>query len=97
MSAVRTTSNVGACPVIPPTLAVTDKVNRLLTLSHVCSEELDFQYNRVSLGHEQGPGPRWYPPVLPFRCNPCAGTVGSPDSLPSSTPVVSGSYQQVKP
>src|SRR3954463_9967070 len=54
-------------------------------------------YYRVSLGHEQGPDPRWYPSVLPFRYNPCASTVGSPDSLPSRTLVGSGSYQQVQP
>src|SRR3954465_1270050 len=42
-TAVRSTSNIGACPVIPPTRAVTDKVNRLLTLSRVCSVELDFR------------------------------------------------------
>ena len=36
-TAVRSTSNIGACPVVPPTRAVTDKVNRLLTLSRVCS------------------------------------------------------------
>src|SRR3954467_15438314 len=54
-------------------------------------------YYMTSRGHKQGPGPRWYPPVLPFRYNPCAGTVGSPDSLPSRTPVGSGSYQQVQP
>src|SRR3954470_14365454 len=41
-TAVRSTSNIGVCPVVPPTHAVTDKVNRLLTLSRVCSEELDF-------------------------------------------------------
>src|SRR4051812_13660372 len=35
--AVRTTSNVGACPIVPPTRAVTNKVNRLLTLSRVRS------------------------------------------------------------
>ena len=43
MTVARTTSNVGACPIVPPTHAVTDKVNRLLTLSRVCSEELDFR------------------------------------------------------
>src|SRR3954468_22839899 len=32
---VRYTSNVGACPVVPPTRAVTDKVNCLLTWSRV--------------------------------------------------------------
>src|SRR3954469_5058187 len=41
-TAVRSTSNVGACPIVPPTRVVTNKVNRLLTLSRVCSEELDF-------------------------------------------------------
>src|SRR3954449_5717261 len=54
-------------------------------------------YYRVSLGHKQGPDPRWYPSVLSFRYNPCAGTDGSPDSLPSRTPVGSGPYQQVQP
>ena len=42
-TAVRSTSNIGACPVIPPTRAVTDKVSCLLTLSRVCSVELDFR------------------------------------------------------
>src|SRR3954470_20861006 len=42
-TAARSTSNIGACPVVPPTRAVTDKMNRLLTLSRVCSEELDFR------------------------------------------------------
>src|SRR3954469_22089545 len=42
-TAVRSTSNICACPVVPPTRAVTNKVNRLLTLSRVCSEELDFR------------------------------------------------------
>src|ERR1043165_4037005 len=42
-TAVRFTSNIGACPVIPPTRAVTDKVNRLLTLSCIFFEELDFR------------------------------------------------------
>src|SRR3954467_6896073 len=41
-TAVRSTSNIGAYPVVPPTRAVTDEVNRILTLSRVCSEELDF-------------------------------------------------------
>src|SRR4051812_39087484 len=42
-TAVRSTSNIGACPVVPPTLVVTNKVNRLLTLSRVAHEELDFR------------------------------------------------------
>src|SRR3954466_15438940 len=44
---VRSTSNIGACPDVPPNRAVTNKVNRLLTLSRVCSEELDFR----TIGH----------------------------------------------
>src|SRR4051812_26258994 len=40
---LRSTSNIGACPVVPPTRAVTDKLNRLLTLSRVCSEDLYFR------------------------------------------------------
>ena len=42
-TAARSTNNVGACPVVPPTHAVTNKVNLLLILSRVCSEELDFR------------------------------------------------------
>src|SRR3954465_14890112 len=45
-------------------------------------------YYRASHGHEQGPDPRWYPSVLSFRYNPCAGTVGSPDSLLQGHPSV---------
>src|SRR3954464_8322323 len=40
-TAVGTTNNIGACPDVPPTRAITNKVNHLLTLSRVCSEELD--------------------------------------------------------
>src|SRR4051812_20880752 len=80
---------MAACPVVPPTRAVTDKVNHLLTLSHVCSEELDFRTTGHLTANEQGPGTRWYPHVLSSRYNPCAGTVGSP--------VGSGSYRQVQP
>src|SRR3954470_16473138 len=96
MAAARSTSNFGACPVVPPTLYGYRQgepspylVSRLLRRARL-------SYYRVSLGHEQGPGPRWYPPVQPFRYNPCPGTVGSPDYLPSRTPVDSGSYQQVQ-
>src|SRR3954470_21698165 len=67
-----------------------DFVSRLLRRARL-------SYYRASHGHEQGSDPRWYPSVLPFRYNPCACTVGSPDSLPSRTPVDSGSYQQVQP
>src|SRR4051812_37913772 len=34
---------MAACPIVPPTPAVTDKVNHLLTLSRVCSLELYFR------------------------------------------------------
>src|SRR4051812_41445905 len=66
-------------------------------ISHVLLEYLDFCTAGYLTANEQGPGPRWYPPVLSSRYNPCAGTVGSPDSLPSRTPVDSSAYHQVKP
>src|SRR3954468_10045606 len=66
-------------------------------VSRVLFEELDFRTTGCLTDNEQGPGPRWYPPVLPSRSNPCAGTVGSPDSLPVRTPVDSSAYHQVKP
>src|ERR1043165_9607049 len=75
--------------------AVTLKVNRLITLSRDAHEERDFR----TTGHLTATSkdrPRWYPSVLPFRYNPCAGTDGSPESLPSRTPVDSGAYQQVQ-
>src|SRR3954464_539401 len=82
MTAARSTSNLGACPVVPPTLCGYRQgepspypVSRLLRSARL-------SYYMASHGHEQGPDPRWYPSVLPFRYNPCAGTVGSPDSLP---------------
>src|SRR4051812_27506571 len=37
---------VATYPVVPPTRAITYKVNHLLTLSRVCSEELDFRTTR---------------------------------------------------
>src|SRR4051812_26616130 len=66
-------------------------------VSHVLFVELDLRTTGYLTANEQGPDPRWYPPVLPSRYNPCAGTDGSPDSLPSRTPVSSGSYHQVQP
>src|SRR3954469_15159028 len=68
-TAVRTTSNVGACPVVPPTRAVTNKVNRLLTLSRVCSEELDFcTTGYLSATNSTRPAAhRWNTPDLSFR------------------------------
>src|ERR1043165_7018517 len=79
--------------------AVTDKVNRLLTLSRVCSEELDFRITGYpSATNSTGP-PHTGGIHLTRRSAKilCAGTVGSPDSLPSRTPVGSGSYQEVQP
>src|SRR3954465_13709090 len=66
---VRSTSNVGACPVVPPTRAVTDKVNRLLTLSRVCFEELDFRTTGYpSAANRTRPtAPRWKTPDPSFR------------------------------
>src|SRR3954453_20785843 len=67
-TAVRSTSNIGACPIVPPTRAVTDKVNRLLTLSHVCSVELDFR----TIGYPSATNStrptayRWNTPKLSF-------------------------------
>src|SRR3954469_23313500 len=66
-------------------------------ISLVLFEEPNFRTTGYLTANEQGPGPRWYPPVLPSRYNPFAGTIGSPDSLPVRTLVGSGSYQQVKP
>src|ERR1041384_8088503 len=68
-TAVRSTSNVGACPVIPPTCAVTNKVNRLLTLTRVCSVELDFRTTGYpSATNSTRPAAhRWNTPDLSFR------------------------------
>src|SRR4051812_42269166 len=68
-TAVRSTSNVDACHVVPPTRVVTDKVNRLLTLSRVCSEELDFRTTGYpSATNSTRPAAyRWNTHVLSFR------------------------------
>src|SRR3954469_23187622 len=84
-------------PVVPPTLCgYRQGEPSPYLVSHVL-RRARLSYYRASHGHEQGPDPRWYPSVLTFRYNPCAATVGSPDSLPSRTPVDSGSYQEVQP
>src|SRR3954470_9343242 len=88
---------MAACPVVPPTLCGYRQGEPSPYLVSRVLRRARLSYYRASLGHEQGPDPRWYPSVLPFRYNPCAGTDGSPDSLPSRTPVDSGSYQQVQP
>src|ERR1041385_8565540 len=68
-TAARTTSNVGACPDVPPTLAVTNKVNHLLTLSRVCSKELDFRTtgNLSATNSTWIAAHRWNTPDLSFR------------------------------
>src|ERR1044072_2901789 len=68
-TAVRSTSNIGACPVVPPTRAVTEKVNRLLTLSRVCSGELDFRTTEyLSATNSTRPAAhRWNTPDPSFR------------------------------
>src|SRR4051812_23027940 len=92
---------MAACPVIPPTLCGYQQgepspylVSRLLRRARL-------SYNRISFSHEQFPGLPHTGGIHLMTCRsakiPCAGTVGSPDSLPLRTPVGSGSYQQVKP
>src|SRR3954464_13637170 len=69
--------------------AVTDKVNRLLTLSRVCSLELDFR----TTGYPSATNstrPAAHGGIHLTRRSAkilCAGTVGSPDFLPLRTPV----------
>ena len=61
---------------------VTDKVNRLLTLSRDAHEELDFVISVTLADNEQSPSTpvrRSYPPCRPVAI-PLAGTGGSPDS-----------------
>src|SRR3954471_15316300 len=97
MTAARTTSIVGACPVVPPTLCGYRQGETSPYLVSRLLRKARLSYYRASHGHEQGPDPRWYPSVLPFRYNSCVGTMGSPDSLPSRRLVDSGPYQQVQP
>src|ERR1041385_7265592 len=91
----RTTSNVGACLIVPPPLAVTNKVNRLLTLSRVCSLKSSTFVQQDPSRPRTVPGPP-HPGGIHLTCRsakiPCAGTVGSPDSLPLRTPVDSSAY-----
>src|SRR3954471_5871407 len=66
---IRSTSNIGACPDVPPTRAVTNKVNCLLTLSRVCSEELDFRTTGYlsAMNSTRPAAHRWNTPDLSFR------------------------------
>src|ERR1044071_2275748 len=73
-TAVRTTSNVGACPVVPPSHCGYQQGEPSPYLVSCLLRRAGLSYYRTSHGHEQGPDPRWYPSVLPFRCNPCTGT-----------------------
>src|SRR3954464_15720881 len=97
MTAARSTSNLGACPVVPPTLCGYRQGEPSPYLVSRLFRGARLSYYRASPDHEKGPEPRWYPSIPSFRYNPYAGTAGSPDSLPSRTPVDSGSYQQVQP
>src|SRR3954469_3598406 len=87
-TAARTTSNVGACPVVPPSSCGYQQgeptpylVSRLL-----CRARLS--YNRISFGHEQVLGPP-HTGGIHLTCRsakiPCAGTIGSLDFLPVRT------------
>src|SRR3954466_15777755 len=102
----RTTTSVRTTSTSVPALsshqvsAVTNKVNRLLTLSRVFSLKSSTFLQQDTSRPRTGPGPPHTGGIhLTYRSAkiPCAGTVGSPDSLPSRTPVDSGSYQQVQP
>ena len=69
-------------------------------ISRLLFEELDFRTTGYLSASVQVSGPP-YTGGIHMSCRsdtiPCAGTVGSPDSLPLWTPVGLGSYQQVKP
>src|SRR3954462_12228959 len=69
--------------------AVTDKVNRLLTLSRVCSEKLHFRTTGYPSATNVQDPPHTGGIHLTRRSAKilCAGTVGSPDFLPLRTPV----------
>src|SRR3954466_3895139 len=94
-TAARTTSTSVPAPSSHQVTAVTNKVNRLLTLSRVCSWRSSTFRGLVTLAaNDQGPSTpvHWsYPPCRPVAI-PLAGTVGSPDFLPLRTPVGSSPY-----
>src|SRR3954465_1989227 len=86
---------IGACPVVPPSHCgyQQGEPSPYLVL-RVLREELDFRGLVTLAANDQGPST----PVH-WSCPPCrpvaislAGTVGSPDFLPSRTLVGSGSY-----
>ena len=79
--------------------AVTDKVNRLLTLSRDAHEELDFRVFGNSRGQrtESKYTSTSVVPSLSSRRNTSRGFRWVTRLLPSRTPVDSGSYQQVQP
>src|SRR3954466_3284837 len=87
-TAARTTSTSVPAPSSHQVTAVTNKVNRLLTLSRVLLEELDFRGLVTLAANEQGPSTpvHWsYPPCRPVAI-PLAGIAGSPDFLPEGQP-----------
>ena len=97
-TAVRATSNVGACPVVPPSLCgYRQGEPSPYLVSCVLLEELDFRSLVTLAANDQGPSTpvhRSYPPCRPVAI-PLAGTVGSPVSLPCGHRG-SGPYPQVK-
>src|SRR3954468_1452601 len=74
-TAVRSTSNIGACPDVPPTRAATNKVKRLLTLSRVCSLKSSTFVQQGISRPRTVPGPlhRWNTPDLLFRYDTLCG------------------------
>src|SRR3954469_25854979 len=89
---------IGAYPVFPPTLAVTNKVNRLLTLSRVCSwKSSTFVLqgtSRPTSKDQAHDGIRLscHPDTIPARA-----PLGHPTPYLLRTPVDSGAYLQVNP
>src|ERR1041385_4447058 len=79
--AVRSTSNIGACPDVPPTRVVTKKVNRLLTLFRVCSLKSSTFVQQDTSRPRAVPGPP-HTGGIHLTCRsakiPCASTVGHP-------------------
>src|SRR3954465_13275581 len=99
-TAARTTSNIGACPVVPPSLCGYQQGEPTPSLVSRLLRRARLSHSRESFGHEQVPG-RPHTGGIHLTCRsakiPCTGTVGSPNSLPLRTLVGSGSNQQVKP
>ena len=99
-TSVRSTCNISACLVVPPSLAVTDKANHLLTLSRVCSwRSLTFvvgNSREIRAGGKHASNVGRTLPVVPVAI-PSRGHRWAAQILPLRTPVDSGSYHKVKP